>query len=196
MFVRKSKKGFTLIEIMAALAATSVLILAMGSTLIWLIRGENESIASNTAFNHVDLIRDILHSNLRSGQSIRFPTTDATTTYPADGVGVAGRGTIASPFNGERVWVELQYWNTATSAFEVRQTMWTWNSTSRVLINQWETSVTGGAIPSGATAFSQDGLTNFDVIRVSNRRIRFVVDTTQSGQTAQSQFTVTLRNIP
>jgi len=188
------RKGFTLIEMLAALAAVSVLIIAMGSTLIWLIRGENQSIAANASFNRADVVRDILHTNLRSGRAIRFPTTNATTTYPADGVGVAGRGTINVPFNGERVWVELQFWNGA--AFEIRQTAWTWNSSTQILGNQWQVSSIGGAIPAGANAWEQPQLTNFDVIRVSDRRIRFVVDTLEGDQPAQAQFTVTLRNIP
>ena len=188
------RKGFTLIEMLAALAAVSVLIIAMGSTLIWLIRGENQSIAANASFNRADVVRDILHTNLRSGRAIRFPTTNATTTYPADGVGVAGRGTINTPVNGERVWVELQFWNGA--AFEIRQTAWTWYSSTKILGNQWQVSSIGGAIPAGANAWEQPQLTNFDVIRVSDRRIRFVVDTLEGDQPAQAQFTVTLRNIP
>lgn len=188
------RKGFTLIEMLAALAAVTVLIIAMGSTLIWLIRGENQSIAANASFNRADIVRDILHTNLRSGRAIRFPTTNATTTYPADGVGVAGRGTINTPFNGERVWVELQFWNGAS--FEIRQTAWTWNSSTQILGNQWQISTIGGAIPGGANSWEQPQLTNFDVIRVSDRRIRFVVDTLEGDQPAQAQFTVTLRNIP
>ena len=188
------RKGFTLIEMLAALAAVTVLIIAMGSTLIWLIRGENQSIAANASFNRADVVRDILHTNLRSGRAIRFPTTNAATTYPADGVGVAGRGTINTPVNGERVWVELQFWNGA--AFEIRQTAWTWNSSTQILGNPWQVSSIGGAIPAGANAWEQPQLTNFDVIRVSDRRIRFVVDTLEGDQPAQAQFTVTLRNIP
>lgn len=190
----RQNRGFTLIEVMAALAAISVLILAMGSTLIWLLRGETQSIAANDAFNRTDLIRDILHTNLRAGTVIRFPTTDAVTTYPADGVGVAGRGTISTPFNGEQVWVELIFWNGAS--FETRQTVWTWNTGTQILGNQWAITAPGAGAPGGANAWEQANITNFDVIRVSNRRIRFVVDTTQGGQPAQSQFTVTLRNIP
>jgi prepilin-type N-terminal cleavage/methylation domain-containing protein len=192
MRTMKANKGFTLIEMMAALAAVSVLILAMGSTLVWLIRGEVQSVASNDAFNRTDLIRDIMHTNLRAGRAIRFPTVDATAAYPADGG--TGRGTITTPVNGERIWVELQFWNGA--AFEIRQTDWTWNSATQVLGNQWEVSTAGGAAPSGAVAWSQGNLTNVDVIRVSNKRLRVVVDTTQSGEPAQSQFTVTLRNLP
>lgn len=194
MRTARTSRGFTLIEIMAALAAVSVLILAMGSTLFWLLRGEQQSVAANDAFNRTDLIRDVLHTNLRAGRAIRFPTTDALVSYPADGVGVAGRGTISTPVAGEQVWVELQYWNGA--AFEIRQTVWTWESGSQVLGNQWAVSSIGGAAPGGAYTWSQSSLTNFDVIRVSSRRIRFVVDSNTNGQLAQSQFTVTLRNIP
>jgi prepilin-type N-terminal cleavage/methylation domain-containing protein len=186
------KRGFTLIEMLAALAAVTVLILAMGSTLIWLLRGETQSIAAHESFNRVDIIRDILHSNLRAGRSIRSPAVNATVTYPADGG--TGRGTITVPFNGERVWVELQFWNGA--AFEIRQTSWTWNSATGVLGNQWNTSTIGGAIPAGATVWSEPSISNFDVIRVSDRRIRFIVDTNATGEAAQSQFTVTLRNLP
>ena len=186
------KRGFTLIEMLAALAAVTVLILAMGSTLIWLLRGETQSIAAHESFNRVDIIRDILHSNLRAGRQIRSPAVNATATYPADGG--TGRGTITAPFNGERVWVELQFWNGA--AFEIRQTAWTWNSTTGVLGNQWNTSAIGGALPAGATVWSEPNISNFDVIRVSDRRIRFIVDTNATGEAAQSQFTVTLRNLP
>jgi prepilin-type N-terminal cleavage/methylation domain-containing protein len=192
----RHKSGFTLIELLAALVAASVLILAMGSTLIWLIRGETQSTNSNESFNRVDLIRDILHTNLRAGRAIRFPTTDALVTNPADGVGVAGRGTISAPFNGEEVWIELQNWNTTTSSFEIVQTMWRWNSTTQVLAQQQELSAIGGARPTAAVNWSQGLIQNFDVIRVSSRRLRFVVDTIEVDQPAQSQFTVTLRNIP
>lgn len=192
----KCKQGFTLIELLAALVAASVLIIAMGSTLIWLIRGEVQSINSNESFNRADLIRDILHTNFRSGRAIRFPTTDALVANPADGVGVAGRGTIAAPFAGEEIWIELQSWNTTTSAFEIIQTMWRWNSSTQVLGQQTELSTIGGARPSAAVNWSQDEILNFDVIRVSNRRIRFIVDTQEADQPAQSQFTVTLRNVP
>ena len=85
MRTARTSRGFTLIEIMAALAAVSVLILAMGSTLFWLLRGEQQSVAANDAFNRTDLIRDVLHTNLRAGRAIRFPTTDALVSYPADG---------------------------------------------------------------------------------------------------------------
>ncbi|MBV6517372.1 MAG: hypothetical protein HPKKFMNG_03101 [Planctomycetes bacterium] len=191
------RKGFSLIELMAALAAVTVLILAMGSTLIWLIRGERQSINANESFNRADMIRDILHTNLRAGQTLRFPTTDATVAYPADGVGVAGRGTIAAPFNGEEIWVELQRWNTATSTFEIIQTMWRWNSATQVLGNQESAAgVAGDPRPTTAVRWSQGEILNFDVIRVSNRRIRFVVNTNEVDQPAESQFTVTLRNIP
>lgn len=192
--MRKSinRRGFTLIEMLAALVAVSVLILAMGSTLIWLVRGEVQSNNAHESFNRADIVRDILHSNLRAGRAIRFPTVNATATYPADG-GV-GRGTIVTPYAGERVWVELQFWN--GTAFEIRQTVWTWNSASRVLENQWNVGNIGSAIPNGAVTWSQSNLNNFDVIRVSDRRLRFVVDTLQADQPAQSQFTVTLRNLP
>lgn len=192
----RHRRGFSLIELMAALVAASVLIIAMGSTLIWLIRGETQSINSNESFNRADLIRDILHTNLRAGRAIRFPTTDALVANPADGVGVAGRGTIASPFNGEEVWLELQSWNTTTSSFEIVQTMWRWNSSSLVLTQQTELSSIGGARPTAAVNWSQDEILNFDVIRVSSKRLRFVVDTQEADQPAQSQFTVTLRNVP
>lgn len=196
MKTNRHHKGFTLIEMLAALVAVTVLILAMGSTLLWLVRGENQSINANESFNRADIIRDLMHTNLRSGQAIRFPTTDAVIAYPADGVGTAGRGTIAAPFAGEEVWFELQSWNVGLGAFEIVQTMWRWNSASRVLSHNREVTAAGAGRPTTAVDWSQANILNFDVIRVSSRRVRFVVDTNEVDQPAQSNFTVSLRNIP
>lgn len=90
------------------LAAVTVLIMAMGSTLIWLLRGETQSIAAHESFNRVDIIRDVLHSNLRSGRAIPSPAVNATVTYPADGGTARGNCYTLGPQFERTRWAGLQ----------------------------------------------------------------------------------------
>ncbi|MBX3473647.1 MAG: prepilin-type N-terminal cleavage/methylation domain-containing protein [Planctomycetes bacterium] len=195
---RKSRKGFTLVEVMVAMIAGSILLFGMGSVLVMLYRGFAESHNFHEATMRVDLIRQ-LSFDARTGRAITYPTA-----WHPTGVTLASRGDYASGGNvGDRVqFVSLRY---DPVSFTTTPFMITWQSrrpaaappTDPYNVERWiqETDANNVPIGTASRTFDQSLISSFEVIRTSTRSFNVNMLTQEGDETATVQLVVTCRNM-
>lgn len=193
-----SRRGFTLIEVLIAMIAASILLLAMGSVLFMIFRGFNESRDFANATNRVDLIRQ-LSFDARTGRTVTYPTT-----WDINGTPMTSRGDYSSGGNeGDRVqFVSLRYdaGTGVTTPFMI-----TWQSRrptgspvgTPYNVERWIQQTDALNVPIGAAtlSFDQNKINSFEVIRTTVRTFSVNLQTTEGAETASVQLVVTCRNV-
>lgn len=180
---RKHGRGFTLIEMTMALMVMSVMILASGSILVFLARGQNEARDDNDCQNRVELIRELMVSDFRPGSAILLPA--------------AAGGT------GTEVQVQTSDYNAATGVTTNRRYRWTYASGTITRRVASETAPGAGTYGAETVTFSQGNLTGFTVTHfndgdgntANDDRLDFTLTATQGTQAASIAYTVVLRNV-
>lgn len=193
---RRSKRGFTLVEIMIGMIAASILLFGMGSVLVLLYGGFNESRNFSEATTRVDLIRQ-LSFDARTGRNILYPTN-----WDVNGTPLDSRGDYTSGSNnGDRIqFVSLRYDGTTTTPFMI-----TWQSRRPIAapstdpydVERWIQEVDAANTPIGTASltFNQNKITYFEVIRTTIRSFNVNMQTTEVDETATVQLVVTCRNV-
>ncbi len=192
----RRSRGFTLIEVMIAMVAASILLFGMGSVLVMIYRGFNESRNFAEMTSRVDLIRQ-LSFDARTGRNILFPTN-----WDVNGTPLDSRGDYASGGNvGDRIqFVSLRFDGTTTTPFMI-----TWQSrrpaaapvTDPYNVERWiqEVDATNTPIGTATLSFDQNKINSFEVIRTTIRSFSVNLSTTELTETASVQLVVTCRNV-
>lgn len=195
---RRQRRGFTLVEVLVALVAGSILLFGMGSVLVMLYRGFNESHNFAEATMRVDLIRQ-LSFDARTGRLITYPTA-----WDPNGTPMASRGDYSSGGNvGDRVqFVSLQY---DPVTFTTTPFMITWQSrraaaappTDPFNVERWIQQTDANNVPIGTASltFDQSQISSFEVIRTTIRSFNVNMQSVEGGETATVQLVVTCRNV-
>lgn len=177
----QSKRGFTLVEVIAAIAALSVLVMAMGGILVFMLRGEAESFEHADSFSRVDSARMLIVEDYRKGMEILFPASDGS-----DGsFGVGDQQVVVNVIEfaeGADVGTEqhVRWWYDADQETLYRE-FGTWNGVAFTVSEQ---------------RWTQTNITAFEVTRNASNDLSFLIRTLEadSGLTEEVEFSVGLRN--
>lgn len=188
---RAIRKGVTLMELIIAMAVSTILILGMGMVLVVLFRGMGESRDFAALTGRVDLIRQ-LSFDARTGEALLYPSTDWTASYSATATGNGSGWYTGGGFEGHRVQFTAVDFNPVTLA-ETRNNI-TWESRRTISssdpydVYRWVNVETN-------PRFGQDGVTQFEVIRQSARAFTVIMQSTEGTESVTVQLAVTLRNV-
>lgn len=187
-----SRKGVTLVELMVAVAISTIVVLAMGMVLVLLFRGLRESRDFFNATDRVDLIRQLTF-DARTGNAIRFPTVDgAPGDYAAGG------------FVGDQVQFDaLQFDPVADTTTTVTITWESRRPSSAPATDPYTVFRFVDDTPEYPTnnpaddvmSFGQSNINFFEIVRVSNDSFTASLETTEGAETIQVDLAVTLRNV-
>ena len=189
---RKGRRGVTLVELLVALAVSTILIMGMGMVMVTLFTGMRESRNFFEATSRVDLIRQ-LSFDARTGESIRFPSTDGTAgDYAAGG------------FVGDQIQFDsLQFdpvtdtTTTATITWESRRAAAAPATDPYTVFRFYDATPEYPTNNAGddTLTFAQGNMTFFDVVRQSSDSFTVSMETIEDTETVQVELAVTLRNV-
>lgn len=189
---RNGRKGVTLVELLIAVAITTIILLGMGTVLVVLFSGIRESANFFKATSRVDLIRQLTF-DARTGNSIRFPTTDGT---PGD--------YAAGGFVGDQIQFDaLQFdpvsdtTSTVTITWESRRPSTAPNTDPYSVFRFVDTTP---EYPTNNPAddvmsFGETDINYFNVVREANDSFTVELETTEDTESVQVSLAVTLRNV-
>ncbi|MCC6572653.1 MAG: prepilin-type N-terminal cleavage/methylation domain-containing protein [Planctomycetes bacterium] len=180
---RKTKSGFSLIEVAIALVVLSIMILASGSILVFLARGMTEARDDNDVQNRVEIVRELMVSDFRAGSAIVLPATAGT--------------------SAASVQVTTSDYNATTGVTTNRRYRWTLSGTTLTRYVATETSSGSGVYGAETTTFIQNNVASFSATHFDNGtattsdddRLDFQLSATQGTQSATIKYTVILRNV-
>jgi prepilin-type N-terminal cleavage/methylation domain-containing protein len=188
---RRSRKGFTLIEVMVAMFAGMILLAGMGTVLYTLFTGMRESQDFATATGRVDLIRQMTF-DARTGDSIIFPDTD----------GMDGDYVFGGNEGDQVMFNSIAYDPVADTTSDVTITWESRRSTAaaptdpyivyRFVDNSPESPANPG---DDVQTFAQGDITAFDVTRTSMEGFFVRIETTEASEVIEIELAVTLRNV-
>lgn len=189
------RRGFTLVEVLIAMVAGSILLMGMGSVLFMIWRGFNETRDFSEATQRIDMIRQ-LNFDGRTGRSISFPTTwdlnGATTTSRGDYTGTG--------VTGDRVqFISLEF-DTATNTTTPYMVTWqslTATGAAPYRVQRWRQPVDAlnQLLGTAVLTFDQTNVQSFEIIRTTNKAFSINMQAIEGAETATIQMVVTCRNI-
>lgn len=184
------RTGFTLVEMLVALAVSTILIMGMGLVLVTLFTGMRESKHFADATGGVDLIRQ-LSFDARTGNRIIFPATDgAPGDYSSGG------------FTGDQIMFNSLRYDPGTDTTTTVTVTWESRRPSAAPTDPYtvyrfiDTTPEDPANPADDTfTFGQAGLLNFDIVRNTSNSFSATMQNSSGDETVQVQLAVTLRNV-
>lgn len=185
------KRGVTLMELIIAMAVSTILILGMGMVLVVMFRGMGESQDFATLTGRVDLIRQLTF-DARTGDALVYPSTDYTVAYSATATGNGSGYYSSGGFVGHRVQFNAVRYNPITMA-DIPEAI-TWesrrptSSTDPYTVYRWVNTETN-------PRFGQEGVVQFEVIRQNARSFTVQMQSVEGTEQVTVQLAVTLRNV-
>jgi prepilin-type N-terminal cleavage/methylation domain-containing protein len=189
---KRNRRGFTIVELMIGMFIGVILIFGMSHVIVQMFTGIAESGSFGEATGRVDLIRQITF-DARTADTLIFPATDGATGAWSGG-GFAGQQVRFRAVNYNPTTQVSTYmfitWESrksgtapATDTFEVLR--WTLADTNNDRIEN------DGAF---TRSFTEHHIEIFNVRRISRRNFTLEMQTTEEGEKAHVQLSVTLRN--
>lgn len=186
-----ARKGVTLVELIIAMAISTILLLGMGMVLVVMFRGMGESRDFATLTGRVDLIRQ-LSFDARTGEALLYPSTNWTAAYSPTAVGNGSGWYSAAGFEGHRAQFTAVDFNPVTLV-ETRNNI-TWES-RRIAASSDPYTVFRWVNVETTPRFGQGQVTQFEVIRQTSRGFTVTMQSTENADTVTVQLAVTLRNV-
>lgn len=200
----RQKRGFTLIELMLAIAGSIILIMGMGTVMLLLFQGIQQSADFFEATSRVDLVRQLTF-DARTGEDLEYPSTDFDAmNYDVEAEG-AGSGYYdpEGGFHGHRVrFRAISYDPVAETSQRVfinwesrRPTASAWDSPCNVVRIVDEADIFNNPVGAPVEWFDQSGIGIFHITRTSDRNFNVEMESVQADEKAHVQLAVTLRNV-
>lgn len=192
--MRLSKRnGFTLVETLIGLVIGGILLVAIGTIMVFMVDGIAESEDFGTATNRVDIIRQLTFDG-RTGDRLIFPATN----------GATGAWTSGS-FTGHQVRFRAMEYDPDTGTSRGRFINWESRravgapSTTPFQVYRFvmeDANGDGLENDGGYTqSFVEGNIERFLVQRTARNNFNVEMETTQNTETAHVQLAVTLRNV-
>ncbi len=206
----RNRRGFTLLEVIIAMVATVILVTGMGSILMLMFTGLNESRDFQISTARVDLIRHLTFDG-RTGSNIDFPAVSSNGQYTAYTSTVLG-----ASVTGHRVVFTASDYDPATGVTTPTDVRWesqtidlsdpdNTSGTDTVLVVRYiedltATSGTRDPIVTASTdwieKFQESGIDKFWILRdASLNNFTVEIESSEGTEEADVQLSVTLRNV-
>lgn len=187
---KMNRRGFTLVEMLVAMAVSTILIFGMGTVMVTLFKGMRESRNFADATGGVDLIRQ-LSFDARTGNRILFPATDgAPGDYSSGG------------FTGDQIMFNSLRYDPGTDTTTTVTITWESRRPSAAPADPYdvfrfidETPEDPANPADDLFTFGQSGLLSFDIVRTSSNSFSASMQNSSGDETVQVQLAVTLRNV-
>jgi len=187
---KMNRRGFTLVEMLVAMAVSTILIFGMGTVMVTLFKGMRETRNFADATGGVDLIRQ-LSFDARTGNRILFPATDgAPGDYSSGG------------FTGDQIMFNSLRYDPGTDTTTTVTITWESRRPSAAPADPYdvfrfidETPEDPANPADDLFTFGQSGLLSFDIVRTSSNSFSASMQNSSGDETVQVQLAVTLRNV-